>query len=139
MVCKCSWWVWVMGVGCKHGQLTQVVDMVRLGWVNKYWIWQVNTGLGWAGYARLGQVSKGQVELGWVRSGQVRLLVYYLWVRLGQVRLFVYYPQIRLGQVTCLLPFYYWFTIILLLVYPYLTIGLFLSHYGSHSIAKWAL
>ena len=26
-----------------------------------------------------------------------------------------------------------------LLVYPYLTIGLFLSHYTSHSIAKWAL
>ena len=47
--------------------------------------------------------------------------------------------QVRSGQVTCLLPFHYWFTVILLLVYPYLTIGLFLSHYRSHSIAKWAL
>ena len=47
--------------------------------------------------------------------------------------------QVRLGQVVHLLPFHYWFTVILLLVYPYLTIGLFLSYYRSHSIAKWAL
>ena len=28
VVHKHSWWIWVMDVGCEHGWLTQVVDMV---------------------------------------------------------------------------------------------------------------
>ena len=33
VVHECSWWIWVMDVGYKHGWLTWVMDMVgRCGW-----------------------------------------------------------------------------------------------------------